>query len=318
MAIQKRTSNLPAKLEDITKFVLIGREKLVAVRAAIRAIDKIGIAKDVREQKLEEGQMLGGALLDAEAKIGELLKDLPSPAGSKIGKRGVEKILPEGISHKLSHYCQQLAEHPDIIEQVKAEAAESEDIPTRTEVLRRIRLNQPKPEQKPLPDNKYKVIYADPPWCYGDKLVEGYGTVEHHYPPMSIDEICKMNVKDIALPESVLFLWVTSPLLEECFEVINAWGFEYKSSFVWDKVKHNYGHYNSVRHELLLLCTRGSCLPEIKELEDSVVSIERGKHSEKPEHFRKLIDKLYPTGKRIELFARKKTCGWNVFGNEVS
>ena len=74
-------------------------------------------------------QGLGGALLDAEARIGELLKDLPSPAGSKIGKRGVEKTLPTGITHKLSHYCQQLAEHLALIEQVIAEAKENEDIP---------------------------------------------------------------------------------------------------------------------------------------------------------------------------------------------
>jgi N6-adenosine-specific RNA methylase IME4 len=107
-------------------------------------------------------------------------------------------------------------------------------------------------------------------------------------------------------------------LLEECFDVIRAWGFKYKTSFVWDKVKHNMGHYNSVRHELLLVCTKGSCTPDVPKLFDSVVSVERtAKHSEKPEVFREMIDTLYTTGRKIELFARKMTPGWETWGNQL-
>ena len=117
--------------------------------------------------------------------------------------------------------------------------------------------------------------------------------------------------------DAVLFLWVTSPLLEECFPVIKAWGFKYKTSFVWDKVGHNYGHYNSVRHELLLVCTRGSCTPDAKELFDSVQSIEKSRnHSEKPERFREIIDTLYASGQKIELFSRQTVPGWKAWGNE--
>lgn len=169
-----------------------------------------------------------------------------------------------------------------------------------------------------FPEDKFRVIYADPPWQYGDKLIEGYGAAEHHYPAMNIEELCLLKIDELAAKDSVLFLWVTSPILDECFEIIKAWGFEYKTSFVWDKVKHNYGHYNSVRHEFLLICTKGSCLPEIKKLFDSVVSLERtAKHSEKPEKFRKMIDELYPAGKRIELFARKIVEGWERWGDET-
>jgi len=165
---------------------------------------------------------------------------------------------------------------------------------------------------------KYSVFYADPPWEYGDKLIEGYGAAEHHYPSMSTQELCKLPIKNIAADNAVLFLWVTAPILEECFEVIKAWGFEYKTQFVWDKVKHNYGHYNSVRHELLLICTRGSYLPESNELFDSVITIERSdEHSEKPAEFRQMIETLYPTGKKIELFARKKAKNWEVWGDEA-
>jgi len=177
----------------------------------------------------------------------------------------------------------------------------------------------PKPETPPLPDDIYNIIYADPPWKYSDELIEGYGAAAHHYPQMSIEELSELKIKDISDKNSVLFLWVTSPFLDECWPIIRAWGFKYKSSFVWDKIKHNYGHYNSVRHELLLICTRGSFLPQNKILQDSVISIERSeKHSEKPELFRNIIDGMYPHGKRIELFARIELPEhWDGWGNEI-
>lgn len=165
---------------------------------------------------------------------------------------------------------------------------------------------------------KYRVIYADPPWKYGNNMPDYFSEQVDHYPLMTIKEICDMPIKGIAEENAVLFLWVTSPILEESFQVINAWGFKYKASFIWDKIKHNMGHYNSVRHELLLICVKGSCQPDINKLFDSVVSIERTEHSKKPEYFRQIIDELYPHGSRIELFARTKTEGWDVYGNQLS
>jgi len=168
-----------------------------------------------------------------------------------------------------------------------------------------------------LPDAKFRVIYADPPWKYGDKLTEDYGPAKFHYPSMSISELSAMPIKELCEPDAVLFLWVTSPLLFECLPIIAAWGFRYKTSFVWDKIKHNMGHYNSVRHELLLICTRGSCTPDNVKLFDSVQSIERGKHSEKPSEFRAIIETLYEHGKKLELFARQPADNWSVYGNQL-
>jgi N6-adenosine-specific RNA methylase IME4 len=176
----------------------------------------------------------------------------------------------------------------------------------------------PKPE---LPDDKYRVLYADPPWKYADKGLDDYGHAERHYNTMSIDDLCLMGerLKPMVADNAVLFLWVTSPLLADCFEVIRSWGFFYKTSFVWDKVKHNFGHYNSVRHELLLVCTRGSCTPDNLKLFDSVQEIERTeKHSEKPEQFRSIIDTLYIDGKKLELFSRKQVDNWDVWGDQVN
>jgi len=139
--LMKQQINLPAKLEDLKNFVLFNREKLVAVRAYIRAIDKLGVAKEVRQQKKDEANMLAGALLDAEARMGELLKNIETGHGGSFdGKKGgSKKVLPEGITHKQSSAFQALSEHKDIIEQVKADAEAEDDLPTRTEVLRRIK-----------------------------------------------------------------------------------------------------------------------------------------------------------------------------------
>jgi len=165
---------------------------------------------------------------------------------------------------------------------------------------------------------KYKVIYADPAWKYNDKQnTPKLGGAEKHYSTMSIKELCDLPIKNMTEKNAVMFLWTTSPLLEATFKVIKAWGFKYKTSFVWDKVKHNMGHYNSVRHEMLLICTKGSCTPEKRKLYDSVVSIPRTKHSKKPDYFAELIDELYFTGERVELFARDKKEGWDAWGNEV-
>lgn len=167
------------------------------------------------------------------------------------------------------------------------------------------------------PTGKYRVIYADPPWQYSNSMPAAFVEQADHYPLMDIPAICALPVKAIALDDAVLFLWVTSPILEDAFLVINAWGFKYKTSFVWDKIKHNMGHYNSVRHELLLIAVRGSCPPDESKLYDSVQSVERTEHSTKPDLFREIIDTLYPYGPRIELFARKKTENWDVYGNQV-
>jgi N6-adenosine-specific RNA methylase IME4 len=169
----------------------------------------------------------------------------------------------------------------------------------------------------PEPTEKYRIIYADPPWSYGNTMPDGTTEPRDHYPVMELDAICAIPVKDWVEDNAVLFLWVTAPILNEAFEVVRAWGFEYKASFVWDKIKHNMGHYNSVRHEQLLICTRGSCQPDKQQLFDSVQSIERGKHSAKPVEFYDIIETLYTHGRKLEMFARAAREGWDVYGHQA-
>lgn len=175
--------------------------------------------------------------------------------------------------------------------------------------------------ERPLPEDKFRVFYADPPWEYtsgNQHATEEQETViGSHYPSMTIQDLCDLDIKSMAAEDAVLFLWVTSPLLEESFQVVNAWGFKYKASMIWNKLKHNVGHYVSVRHEMVLICTKGSCKPDVPKLHGSVLSIERTEHSRKPEEFRQIIDEIYPFGKRIELFARGAAhAGWETWGNE--
>lgn len=169
------------------------------------------------------------------------------------------------------------------------------------------------------PTGKYRVVYADPPWQYDNRNPPGRFVEQgDYYPTLTIEQICTLPVPEIALNDAVLFLWVTSPVLEQSFDVIRAWGFKYKASFVWDKVKHVMGHYNSVRHEFLLIATKGKCQPEILKLYDSVQKIERnGPHSRKPKLFRDIINTIYPSGPRVELFATEKTEGWDTYGNQT-
>jgi len=270
--------------------------------------------------------------IEAMRRLGEMLKETPkrgpehsTGGGSKGSRREPLPNAPPtladfGLTKKVSMISQKLADLPkEQFDQVR------EGTSSVMKAIREVENAKKRDNAPPMIDGKYRVIYADPPWKYGDKMAiskdgvtENYGPADAHYPQMSIRELCDLPIIDIAMNDSVLFLWTTSPLLEESFQVIHAWGFQYKTSFVWDKVKHNMGHYNSVRHEFLLVCTRGSCHPDVKKLFDSVQTIERtDKHSEKPEEFRKINDTIYPHGDRIELYARGKTpTGWKSWGNE--
>lgn len=173
------------------------------------------------------------------------------------------------------------------------------------------------PTQSGLPilEGTYRVLYVDPPWDYRNPIARGYGAAQNHYAVMSLGALCSMPLPRIA-DNAALFVWVTAPFLQKALDVVEAWKFRYVEHFVWDKVKHNFGHYMSVRHELLYICTRGSCLPTWKP-NDSVFSIERTEHSRKPEFFRELIDRMYPEGPRVELFARGPLpSAWSGWGSE--
>ena len=182
-------------------------------------------------------------------------------------------------------------------------------------------------EGQALLKGQYRVIYADPPWAYRQNRPTESGEMrraEEAYPTMSVEDLCKLPVAAHATEDAVLALWATAPLLLQNpgpREVIEAWGFTYKTNYVWDKVVGMPGSYSYVCHEHLIIATRGSGTPDIpisQHDHDSVITAKRdGEHSEKPQVVRKMLEQLYPAGKRLELFGRQKHPGWTVYGNDA-
>lgn len=174
-------------------------------------------------------------------------------------------------------------------------------------------------------DIKYKIIYADPPWKYNDRLdLQGEGA-SLHYNTMSIEDICNIPVKEIADKDSILFMWVTMPMLEVGFKVIESWGFKYKTcGFCWVKTNpkagtifKGIGRWVMGNAELCLLATRGKPKRITKNIHQIVLS-PRGIHSKKPDEVRNRIVKLMGDLPRIELFARQKSKGWDVIGDQTN
>ncbi len=291
---------------SLVQFVVslnLHRRHLTPSQKAVSALEaEKWLAEEAKERQREHGKTAPGKPKTLPQKIEEVNKSQ--------GEAAEQAAKLFGTNRQYVYDAKKLAEQaPDLIEKVKT--GELSIVQAKRELVKR-QVHEP-----PKLEGKYRVIYADPPWKYGNTMPDYFKEQADHYPLMTIEEICALPVKELAEENAVLFLWATSPILEDAFRVINAWGFKYKASFVWDKVKHNMGHYNSVRHEFLLVATRGSCLPDAPKLFDSVISIEKTTHSEKPEIFRQIIDTLYTHGKRIELFARKHVKGWDVYGNQL-
>ena len=177
-----------------------------------------------------------------------------------------------------------------------------------------------------LPKKKYGIIYADPPWTFKTYSAKGAEkkSAKAHYDLMTTDEIKDLPVQSIAADDCVLFLWVTVPNLQDAFEVIKAWGFEYKTcAFTW--VKRNkktvswfwgLGYWTRSNAEICLLATKGRP-KRISAGVHSVIDSPVREHSRKPDEVRDRIVKLMGNLPRIELFARQITEGWDVWGNEA-
>jgi N6-adenosine-specific RNA methylase IME4 len=164
----------------------------------------------------------------------------------------------------------------------------------------------------------YGVIYADPPWTFATYSERGLDrAAENHYPTMSLAAIKALPVP--AADDAVLFLWATVPMLPQAIEVMQAWGFTYKSGLVWIKPHIGLGFWTRNRVEHLLIGTRGNVpAPAPGTQPSQVIEAPRVRHSEKPEAVAAIIEQLFPNTPKIELFARRVRVGWDVWGNEVA
>ncbi len=173
-------------------------------------------------------------------------------------------------------------------------------------------------------ENKYGIIYADPPWRYDNPKNNDPAMGGITYPTMSLEDICNMPIHNIASKNCILFLWATMPKLREALEVIKAWGFNYKTcAFCWVKqnpsgngIYSGLGHWTNGNAELCLLATKGAPKRVSKNVKQIVLA-PRGRHSAKPPEVRNRIVQLIGDISRIELFAREEPEGWDCFGNEI-
>jgi len=174
-----------------------------------------------------------------------------------------------------------------------------------------------------LPDKKYKVIYADPPWTYNDMKNKDPKMGGITYPTMSLKDIKELPIQDLADKDCALFLWATMPLLQEALDVIEAWGFTYTTcAFTWVKLNplgvgiySGMGHWTNGNAELCLFAKKGKPKREAKNVKQIVMS-PRGRHSAKPIEVRDRIVSLIGDVPRIELFAREIADCWDSWGND--
>ena len=176
-----------------------------------------------------------------------------------------------------------------------------------------------------LPPGPYEVVYADPPWDYKGQLQHAgpdsadTGGAIRHYPTITLAGLKRLEVASIAADDSLLFLWSTSPHLDQAIELGKAWGFEWATvAFVWDKVRVNPGFYTLSQCELCLVFKRGR-IPSPRGARNvrQLVRSRRGPHSAKPSEVRERIEAMFPRQRRIELFARTEAPGWDSWGLDV-
>lgn len=170
---------------------------------------------------------------------------------------------------------------------------------------------------------QYDVIYADPAWQYRNKKTGGShkSGAGQKYETMTVEQICALPVPQLGKKASVCFLWVTVPMLDEGRQVLKAWGYTYKTLHVWHKVgRKGLGYWWRGEAELLLFGVRGK-VKAFRMNESNVVATPVGRHSEKPDLFRRRIERAAEKGgliDKVELFARVHPTGWDVWGDEVT
>ena len=186
-----------------------------------------------------------------------------------------------------------------------------------------------------LPDKKYQVIYADPPWDYGGKMQYDKTTIKDEnigfekkiflssasfkYPTVKLKQLKTLEVNSITADDCILFMWTTGPQMANSIELGKAWGFEYKTiAFVWDKMVHNPGRYTLSQTEFVLAFKKGR-FPQPRGARNirQMVTIHRGAHSVKPVEIIDGITKMFPYQDKIELFARNNYIGWDNWGLEI-
>jgi N6-adenosine-specific RNA methylase IME4 len=271
------------------------------------------LSLNLHRRHLNSGQ-LAIVALEVEKELAKLAKKRQAHGKTAPGKRFSSEIEKRSEpTHAAKQAAAMVGTNNSYVSQAKKLAAEAPDLldevregnlslPKATRQMKQkqrraervARIQELSAGSEPLQAKqvRYPVIYADPPWRYEHAKTESRA-IENHYPTMSLKDICDLPVSDLATDDAVLFLWTTSPKLEEAMQVIAAWGFTYRTSMVWIKDKIGMGYYARSRHELLLIATRGSIpVPETRARFDSVLIAPRQEHSAKPAEMYSRIESM--------------------------
>lgn len=331
-------------------------DKACAALAQAKRVDEVKAVRDraeaarayARQAKNRELEVDAAEIrIRAERRLGELLaaqKSLPREQGGGMATGGdaqrtrFRKVTESpvtlselGIDKKLSSRAQALAAVPerrfeaeldDWRQQVQAATARVTTTLVRLGEQRKGRTPGDRSQGGTVSDlqrlvqeqRRFGTIYADPPWRYGNQGTRA--ATDNHYPTMSLEELCALPLRALAAEAAHLHLWTTNAFLFEAKVLMEAWGFIYKSCFIWVKPQMGIGNYWRVSHEFLLLGVRGG-LPFADRGLKSWGSFDRGEHSEKPGEVRLMVEKASP-GPRLELFGRAYADGWTVWGNEIA
>ena len=176
-----------------------------------------------------------------------------------------------------------------------------------------------------MQQKKYSIIYCDPPWDYkgqtqhAGKGVPDTGGASNHYGTMKLPELKKLDVASHCEKDCLLFMWSSSPHLDQAIDLMKSWGFNWATvGFVWEKQRVNRGFYTMSQVELCLIGKKGK-IPQPRGSRNTrqFLSELRGEHSAKPETIRKRIEDMFPTQNKLEMFARNLCVGWDSWGDEV-
>jgi len=196
------------------------------------------------------------------------------------------------------------------------EARQKEQIATHTGVIKEINIKF-RPETPPMIKGEYFVLYADPPWQYEHPISDSR-RIEKQYPTLELKNIIIQKLP--SAKNAILFLWSPASIIKHALEVMEAWGFNFRTTAIWDKESIGPGYWFRTQHEILLVGIKGEFHPPLpKNRVSSIYREKRSQHSKKPEYYHGLIERMYPGYKYIELFARpeKKRKNWTYWGIEA-
>ena len=338
--------------------VLAARDSATVAYDAAKLAGRLAKAKGAHDELVATAHRAQADALEIEALAKRRLAD-EYDAAQERGEvaTGRPKSLPDGntsatardvgLSGKEIFEARQIrdaiARDPGVVRRVLDEVLDSGDEPTKARLkreivgvarevrfekqaeshARRLRLAAEKAcGAAPMPERKYALVYADPPWLFASHsdVTGREKSPENHYPTMPTEAIAALPCP--AADTSVLFMWALNAMLSEAMAVMAAWGFEYKSNWCWNKVypgkRHGTGFWSFSCHELLLIGTRGKFPAPLPGTQPrSVFTLPVGRHSEKPREFAETLERLYPDLPRLEMFCRTPRPGWDGWGNEV-